>query len=103
MIQPKEYEIERLKNQFSWYLQFIVRNWPADPFCGQWIDVGHLPEGIVARCKLAQARLSSLPQSPGFGCFRRWGETSEVRLECGWLDGYLKQCAIAEPSAHEPE
>lgn len=103
MTQPKEYEVERVKNQFAWYAQFVTRNWPADPFCGTWIDAGHLADEVVDKCKLAQVRLAALPQLPGFNCFRRRGETSEVRVECGWLDGYLRDCVIVEPDAHEKE
>lgn len=102
-MQPKQYEAERVKNQFVWYTQFILKNWPADPFCGVWIEAEHLPDAIVATCQLAQVRLSTLPQSPGLACFRRRGQTREVRVEPGWLDSYLRDCAIVEPDAHEKE
>lgn len=101
-MRPKDYEVERLRNQFNWYFQFIVANWPADPFSGQWVEVEHLPDEIVGICQQAQGRLASFPCIPGFACFRRSrGEIVEARVESGWLDGYLRSCAIVEPDAHE--
>ena len=59
MVVISESHRESIKNQKLFELEFLIANWPADPFGGVWVDEEMVPSGVVSSCMESQARISA--------------------------------------------
>ncbi len=104
MTRLKEWQLHELRSRFERHWEFRKENFPCDPFAGQWIDGGHLPDWVVSVCKLAEQRLSEIDKALGYQCYRKRGTAfDDCCVDRYWLQNFLAECQRQEPEAHESE
>ncbi len=83
---------ELIKAQKLFELEFLIANWPADPFGGVWVDEDMIPSGIVSACfksqELIAADLDRFPVEHR-NCAKSLRGRVVVRVSSLWWENYL--------------